>query len=141
MKKFFNEFKAFIMRGNVLDMAVGVVVGSAFTKIVNSLVTDLFTPVISLLTKGIDISSLNLPLGSGEGAAVLAYGNFLQSVLEFLLVALFIFCVVKVSNKVNAKRTAAKKAAEAAKPAPAPAPSKEEVLLAEIRDLLKARQK
>ena len=108
MKKFLDEFKAFAFKGNVVDMAVGVMIGSAFTGIVTSVVNDLFTPILSLVTKGVDFSSLGIKLGEGEEAAVFAYGNFIQTVINFFLVALCIFALVKFINKLKAK------------PAPAP---------------------
>lgn len=115
MKNFFEEFKKFISRGNVMDMAVGVIIGSAFTAIVNSLVQDIFNPILGLLTGGIDFSNLVIVLGSGEEPAKLAYGSFIMAVINFLLVALVVFCLVKVMN--TAKDKLAKKEEEApAKP-------------------------
>ena len=112
--KIWKEFKEFAFKGNVIDMAVGVMIGSAFTSIVNSVVNDLFTPIISLLTSGVDFSSMGLALTEGEDAAVLAYGNFIQTVINFFLVAICIFFFVKFVNKLRAKKPA--------EPAPAPAP-------------------
>ena len=132
MKKFLEEFKAFAVRGNVLDMAVGVVIGSAFTSIVNSLVADIITPLLSLLTRGINLAGLSITLGQGEDAAKLAYGNFLQSILSFIIIAFAVFCMIKFLNSLHRK----KEEAPAAPPAP-PEPSAEEKLLTEIRDLLK----
>lgn len=103
MKKFFEEFKTFISRGNVMDMAVGVVVGGAFTKIVNSLVDDVIMPLISLLTGGVDFSSLCIVLGQGEEPATLNYGNFISAIINFLLIALVVFCVIKAINKLHKK--------------------------------------
>ncbi|MGN0297891.1 MAG: large conductance mechanosensitive channel protein MscL [Lachnospiraceae bacterium] len=103
MKAFFEEFKKFIARGNVMDMAVGVIIGSAFTAIVTSLVNDVFMPVISLITGGIDFSSWVLVLGTGENAATLNYGNFIAAIINFLLVALVIFAIVKTMNNVTSK--------------------------------------
>ena len=108
--KIWNEFKEFAFKGNVVDMAVGVMIGSAFTGIVTSVVNDLFTPVISLVTRGINFASLGLKLGEGEDAAVFAYGNFIQTVVNFFLVAICIFAFVKFINKLKKK--------------PAPAPEK-----------------
>lgn len=131
-----QEFKAFIMRGNVLDLAVGIVIGAAFTGIVNSLVADLIMPPIGMLMNGIDFKDSFLSLSGGDyatlkaakdaGAVTLNYGQFLNQVINFLIVSFAIFVVVKQVNRF--------KKAEAAAPA---APSAQEVLLAEIRDLLK----
>ena len=103
MKKFFEEFKTFISRGNVMDMAVGVVVGGAFTKIVNSLVDDVIMPLISLLTGGVDFSSLCIVLGQGEEPATLNYGNFISAIINFLLIAFVVFSVIKAINKLHKK--------------------------------------
>lgn len=99
-KGFFGEFKKFIMRGNVMDMAVGVIVGGAFTAIVTSLNQDILTPILGLFG-GIDFSYLTLKMGSGENAPVLAYGNFIMAVINFLITALVIFCIVKCINTLN----------------------------------------
>ena len=99
VKAFVNEFKEFISRGNVMDMAVGVVVGSAFTSIVNSLVNDIIMPIVGLLTGGIDFSSLKV----GFDGAQIAYGNFLNAIINFLIVAFAIFCVVKAMNPFREK--------------------------------------
>ncbi len=128
MKKFFREFKEFAMKGNVMDMAIGVVVGGAFSKIVSSLVSDMIMPAISLLTGKISLSDLSVTLETGGEPIVLAYGMFLQTVLDFLIIAFSIFLVIKLINKFHRKKEEA--------PAPPPAPSKEEVLLTEIRDLM-----
>ena len=104
MKKFVEEFKKFISRGNVMDMAVGVIIGSAFTAIVTSLVDDLLMPVLSLITGGMDFSSLCIVLGEGENAATLNYGSFIAAVINFLLIALVIFCMVKAINKALGKK-------------------------------------
>ena len=101
-KGFIDEFKKFIMRGNVMDMAVGVIVGGAFTAIVNSLNQDILTPILGIFG-GIDFSNLSVVLGSGENAPVLAYGNFITAVINFLITALVIFCIVKTLNAANAK--------------------------------------
>ncbi len=103
-KGFFEEFKKFITRGNVMDMAVGVIVGGAFTSIVTSLNQDILTPVLGIFG-GLDFSNLYLVLGSGEGAPVLAYGSFLTAVINFLITALVIFCLVRAINKLNDKLT------------------------------------
>ena len=115
--KIWKEFKEFAFKGNVIDMAVGVMIGSAFTAIVNSLVKDVFTPLISLLTKGIDFQTLSITLaGEGETALLLTYGAFIQAVINFFLVAICIFIFVKFINKLRAKK--------AEEPAPAPAPAR-----------------
>ncbi|MBR2672297.1 MAG: large-conductance mechanosensitive channel protein MscL [Oscillospiraceae bacterium] len=128
---FFAEFKKFIMRGNVMDMAVGIVIGGAFTAIVNSLVNDIVMPVLGVIIGGVDFSSLGVALGSEEN--ILAYGNFIQAIINFLAIALVVFCVVKAINKAREK---AEKKKEEAPPAP-PAKPDDVVLLEEIRDLLK----
>lgn len=134
-----GEFRTFIARGNVMDMAVGIIIGAAFTAIVNSLVGDLINPVISLLTGGIDFSGLGVRLAEGDDAAVFAYGNFIMAVINFLIIAWAVFLLVKGVNRVKDMATMAEAAPE---PEPEPAahagPSQEE-LLAEIRDLLRAR--
>ena len=111
--KFWKEFKEFAFKGNVIDLAVGVMIGSAFTSIVNSVVNDLFTPLFSLLTSGINFSSLGLKLGEGENAAVLAYGNFIQAVINFFLVAFCIFWFVKGINTLRNTHIPAKPEAPA----------------------------
>ena len=121
-----KEFKAFAMRGNVMDLAIGVIIGGAFGAIVNSLVGDVIMPIIGILTGGVDFSGLHYTVGD----AIIAYGKFIQAVFSFIIVAFAIFMVIKGLN-------AMKKKEEAAPEAPA-APTKEEALLAEIRDLLKA---
>ena len=115
MKGFIEEFKKFIMRGNVLDMAVGVIVGGAFTAIVTSLNKDILTPLLAILG-GTDFSHLVLKLGSSETAPVLMYGNFITAVINFLVTAFAIFCLVKLINTVGEKFT--KKEEPAAPPAP-----------------------
>ena len=99
---FINEFKKFILRGNVMDMAVGVIVGGAFTSIVTSLNQDILTPILGIFG-GTDFSNLFVKLGSGEDAPVLAYGNFITAVINFLLMAFIIFCFVKLMNTLSAK--------------------------------------
>ena len=101
MKKFFEEFKKFISRGNVMDMAVGVIIGGAFTAIVNSLVNDIFMPLLSLITGGFDIAAVSF--GVGDNAATLNYGAFLSAVINFLLIALVIFCIIKAMNTAKDK--------------------------------------
>ncbi len=133
MKKFLEEFKAFAMRGNVLDMAVGVVIGGAFGKITTSLVNDIIMPLISMLTGGIDFSSWKWVLKAAQGDAEVAvnFGNFIAVVLDFIIIAFAVFCMVKAINKLHKKKEEA--------PAAPPEPSAEEKLLAEIRDLLKEK--
>lgn len=137
MSKFLTEFKEFAMRGNVLDMAVGVIIGAAFGKIVSSLVDDIIMPPIGWLIGGVNFTDLKYELPSVDlgvetlAPATIAYGNFLQTLLDFIIVAFCIFLLIKVINKV------AKKKKEPEAPAPAPEPSAEEKLLTEIRDLLK----
>ena len=128
-----KEFKEFAMRGNVVDMAVGIVIGAAFGKIVSSFVNDVLMPPIGMLLGGVDFSELMITLKDAVGetpAVVLKYGVFVNTVLDFLIIAFAIFMVIKGMN-------ALKKKEEAAPPAP-PKPSKEEVLLTEIRDALKS---
>ena len=101
MKKFISEFKEFISRGNVMDLAVGMIIGSAFTSIVNSLVTDVIMPLISVLTGGISFDNWKVVLGSGDAAPVLNLGTFLAQVLNFIIIAFVIFTVVKALNKLH----------------------------------------
>ena len=102
-KGFIAEFKEFISRGNVMDMAVGVIIGGAFQAIINSLVNDMVMPLISVLTGGLDFTAWKIVMGSGENAPVLAYGNFITAVINFLLMALVIFTFIKVMNNLAAK--------------------------------------
>ena len=142
MKKFIEEFKAFAMRGNVIDMAVGVVIGGAFGKITTSLVNDIIMPLISMLTGGVDFSAwkwvMKEAVLDGAGAVVtpevaVNFGNLIAVVLDFLIIAFVIFCMIKILNRLHKKK---EEEAPNQEPAP-PAPSAEEVLLTEIRDLLK----
>jgi len=123
-----KEFKEFAMRGNVVDMAVGIVIGGAFGKIVSSLVADVIMPPIGMIMGGVDFSSLAISLGEGADAASINYGVFINTVLDFVIVAFAIFMVIKGMNSMKKK--------EEEKPAEPPKPSAEEVLLTEIRDLL-----
>ena len=141
---FLKEFKAFALKGNVVDMAVGVIIGGAFGKIVSSLVNDIIMPPIGLLVGGVDFTDLKLTIKDqvldAAGAVVTPavtwnYGAFIQQVVDFTILALCVFVMVKVMNKLMKKEEA-----KPAAPAPAPAPSKEEVLLTEIRDLLKEKK-
>ncbi len=137
MKKFFGEFKEFAVKGNVFDMAIGVVIGAAFGKIVSSLVADVIMPPLGLLLGGMDFSKMNITLAKAVGetpAVTLNYGLFIQAILDFLIIAMCLFFVVKAIN-------ALRKKPEPKCPPPPPAPSKEEVLLTEIRDLLKEQSK
>ena len=127
-KGFIGEFKEFIARGNVMDMAVGVIIGGAFSAITTSLINDIIMPLLGILTGSISFAELSVTIGG----AVVTYGNFVQAILNFLVMAFVVFCLVK-DIKTNKK-----KAEEApAAPEPEPEPSNEEKLLAEIRDLLK----
>lgn len=133
MKKLFKEFGAFVARGNVLDMAVGIIIGGAFTAIITSLVENIFTPLIGMILGGVDFAGINVTVGS----AVLEIGKFLNAIITFILTAFVLFLVVKSINKAR-ERAEKKKAEEAAAEPEAPAePSAEEKLLTEIRDLLK----
>lgn len=127
---FFAEFKQFIARGNVMDMAVGVIIGGAFKAIADSLVADIINPVLGIFAGGnSDLSNLAISL---PGGGDLMLGNFINAILNFLIMALVLFCIIKAINRFHRK----KEAAEAAPPAP-PEPTREELLLTEIRDLLK----
>ena len=129
--KLVDEFKAFIMRGNVVDMAVGVIIGGAFGKIVTSLVNDIFMPIIGMILGNVDFTSLEIKLGEPvEGAeqAAIKYGMFIQEIVNFLIISLCIFMFIKLIAKIQKKKDET--------PAPAPEPTKEEVLLTEIRDAL-----
>jgi large conductance mechanosensitive channel len=128
-----QEFKSFAMKGNVVDMAVGIIIGAAFGKIVSSLVNDVLMPPIGLLLGGVDFSNLGVTLraaAEGTPAVVLKYGVFINSIVDFLIVAFAIFLLVRGVNALRKKEEAA--------PAAPPAPSKQELLLGEIRDLLKS---
>lgn len=129
MKKFLQEFKAFAMRGNVMDLAVGVIVGGAFSAITTSLINDIIMPFIGIFVSQASFADLTLQVGG----AVIAYGNFIQAVINFLIMALVVFCMVKAVNRLSRKKEEA--------PPPPPAPSAEEKLLTEIRDLLREQQK
>ena len=145
---FLQEFKAFAMKGNVVDMAVGVIIGGAFGKIVSSVVADVIMPPIGLLVGGVNFTDLKLVMKdavaevkdeagnvitAAQDAVTLNYGNFLQVTFDFLIIAFSIFLMIKLITRLTEK----KKAEEVATPAPPPATSKEELLLTEIRDLLK----
>ena len=137
-----DEFRAFIMRGNVVDLAVGIIIGVAFTAVVNSLVKDIFTPIIGLIVGGIDFTNIFVTLkGSSEptladaqkaGAVTLNFGIFLNAVIQFLIVSCAVFWMIKVLTRLHVRQDAS--------PAPPPPPPKSEVLLEEIRDLLAGRR-
>lgn len=120
-----NEFKKFAFKGNVVDLAVGVVIGAAFGKIVSSLVKDIITPLLGMVLGGVDFTSLHF----GYGKSAVMYGNFIQTIFDFLIIAASIFMFVKVFNKLTSKKEEEEEEI--------PEPTKEEVLLSEIRDLLK----
>ncbi|EMY4797362.1 TPA: large-conductance mechanosensitive channel protein MscL [Bacillus pacificus] len=121
-----NEFKKFAFKGNVVDLAVGVVIGAAFGKIVSSLVKDIITPLLGMVLGGVDFTDLKITFGKSS----IMYGNFIQTIFDFLIIAAAIFMFVKVFNKLTSKR-------EEEKEEEIPEPTKEEELLGEIRDLLK----
>ena len=145
MKKILKEFKDFIARGNVVDMAIGVIIAGAFGKITTSLVNDVFMPFIGWIFGSRDMTALNLVVREAvmdgetvvQEAITIGFGTFVATIIDFILVALVVFAIVKAMNKAKEVAEAKKKKEEeAASPAP-PAPSKEEILLTEIRDLLK----
>ena len=125
MKKFMEEFKQFIARGNVMDMAVGVIIGGAFSAITTSLINDIIMPILGIFTGAISFADMAVEVNG----AIIGYGNFIQAVLNFLVMAFVVFCLVKAINSFHRKKEEA--------PPPPPAPSAEEKLLTEIRDLLK----
>ena len=130
---FIKEFKEFAMKGNVMDMAVGVIIGAAFGKIVSSLVDDVLMPLVGMITGNVDFTGLAFQIDEGEEAAVMKYGNFIQNTVDFIIVAFCIFLMLKGINKLNRKKE---------EPAPEPEAPKgptQEELLAEIRDLLKQK--
>lgn len=133
-KGFFAEFKEFIARGNVMDMAVGVIIGGAFGKISASLVNDIIMPLISMLTGGIDFSAWKWVLKAAVGETpevAVNFGVFLATILDFIIIAFAVFCMIRAINSLHRKKE------EPAEEEPAPEPSAEELLLTEIRDLLK----
>ena len=141
---FISEFKTFIARGNVLDMAVGVIIGGAFGKISTSLVNDIIMPAVSMLTGGVDFTEWKIILkdaymnaaGEEVAAVTINYGTFLATILDFLIIAFCVFCLIKFINGLHRKKKEEAPAEPPAPPAP-PEPSAEEKLLMEIRDLLK----
>lgn len=141
MSNFISDFKAFVMRGNVVDMAVGIIIGGAFGKIVSALVNDIIMPVVGLFMGGLNFTDLKYVIRPAEldakGAvvkpeSVLAYGDFIQTTVDFLIIAFAIFLMIKAIAKLQKPKVEA--------PAAPPAPSNEEVLLTQIRDLLKDQQ-
>lgn len=141
MGKFINEFKAFAVKGNAVDMAVGVIIGGAFGKIVSSIVNDLIMPPIGWLIGGVNFSDLKITLpaekiadGIEMQAATINYGSFIQNLIDFVIIAFCVFLLVKGINKLANKKQ------EEPAPTPAPEPSAEEKLLAEIRDLMKEKK-
>lgn len=143
---FLKDFKAFAMKGNVIDLAVGVIIGGAFQKIVTSLVNDIVMPLIGTLMGGVDFKTAKYVLKeavmeNGEiikPEVVMMYGNFIQQIIDFLIIALSVFVAIRVITKLTERRKKEEVAAPA--PAPAPQPSNEEKLLTEIRDLLKEKK-
>ena len=132
---FMKEFREFAMRGNVVDLAIGVIIGAAFGRVVSSLVADIIMPPLGLLLGGVDFKQFHFVLRPVEGAipaVIMNYGTFIQSIFDFVIVALAIFSVVKLMNKIRREK--------ADEPAVAPAPTTEEMLLTESRDLLKTQQ-
>lgn len=146
---FFKEFKEFAMRGNVIDLAVGVIIGGAFGKIVNSIVADIVMPPIGFLIGDVKFTELKYPIREAEKtwdagkqawvvtkeAVTINYGNFIQTIFEFIIIAMSIFVAIKVINRMAHLR----KKAEDEAPKPDPVPTKEEILLTEIRDILKSK--
>ena len=128
MKRFLEEFKTFAMRGNVMDLAVGVIVGGAFSAITTSLINDIIMPVVGIFVSEASFADLSVTIGGAQ----ITYGNFIQAVVNVLIMAFVVFCMVKAVNRVARKK-------EAAPPPPPPEPSNEEKLLTEIRDLLKEK--
>lgn len=136
--KFIDEFKAFALKGNVMDMAVGVIIGGAFGKIVTSVVNNVIMPPIGVIIGGVDFTDLKCVIKEAEGeaeAVTINYGQFIQDVVDFLIIAFCIFLMVKFVARLTRK-----KEEKPAAPAPAPQPSAEEKLLTEIRDLLKEKK-
>lgn len=135
-----KEFKKFIMRGNVIDLAVGVIIGGAFGKIVTSLVNDMIMPLLGLILGRVNLSELKYvitPATEETAEVAFKYGAFIQSIIDFLIIALCIFIIVKIFNAIKSKFDELEKPEAPVTPAPPPEPPKNEVLLGEIRDLLK----
>lgn len=130
--KIISDFKAFAMRGNAIDMAVGIIIGAAFGKIISSLVGDVLMPPLGVLLGGVDFTTFAWTIKEATDSApavVISYGKFIQTVIDFLIIAWSIFMLITMLSKMQRKKEAT--------PAPAPVPTKEEILLAEIRDILK----
>lgn len=149
MKKFAKEFKEFIMRGNVLDMAIGVIIATAFGKITTALVTNVITPFIAYIFNSPNTDALNITLRAAEldeagevvnEAIVLGFGTFIGAIIDFIIIALIVFAIVKAFNKAHELAEARKKKEEAPAEEAEPEPTEEQKLLAEIRDLLKERK-
>lgn len=133
--KLISDFKAFAMKGNAIDMAVGIIIGAAFGKIVSSLVGDVLMPPIGVLLGGVDFSSLSATIKAAtesQPAVVIGYGKFIQTIIDFIIIAFSIFMLIRFLSKMQKKKETA--------PAPLPVPTKEELLLTEIRDLLKDKK-
>ena len=130
MKKFLSELREFAIRGNVVDLAVGVIIGTAFGKIVSSLVADILTPILGLLTKGVRFSEIVIPL---SGTTVLPIGNFIQACFDFVIISIAVFLLIKLMNRLHRKESKEQKQSDS------PTISKEAQLLTEIRDLLKQK--
>ncbi len=135
LKRFFDEYREFIQRGNVIDLAVGIIMGTAFGKITTSLVQDIIMPPIGFVLGGVEFTALSISLQpvDGKAAVTIDYGKFIQAVVDFLIIAFAVFLIIKAANAFKHKQEPA--------PATPPAPSAEEVLLTEIRDLLKSQSK
>ncbi|MDD7472817.1 MAG: large-conductance mechanosensitive channel protein MscL [Bdellovibrionota bacterium] len=136
-----KEFREFALKGNVVDMAVGIIIGAAFGKIVTSLVNDVITPPLGIIVGGVDFKDLKFVLKAAKGnapAVTLNYGNFIQCTIDFIIVAIAIFAVIKAMNALRTLAIKEKKAADEITP---PEPTKEEALLTEIRDILKEKNK
>jgi len=134
LNKFAKEFKEFAVKGNAVDLAVGVIIGAALGKIVSSIVNDLIMPIVGMFLGGVDFSSWKIELPRffhQPNPIYLTLGNFINTVIEFLIIAFVVFCIIKAINKLKKKKETA---------APIPAPSKEELLLTEIRDILSQKQ-
>lgn len=138
-KKFFDEYREFIQRGNVIDLAIGVIMGSAFGKITSSLVQDIIMPPIGFILGGIEFSELSISMQplDGKAAVTIDYGKFIQTVVDFLIIGFVVFLIVKAVNAFKRKQ----QQDIAAMPAAPPKPSTQEQLLMEIRDLLKSQAK
>lgn len=147
MKKFIEEFKTFVNKGNVLDLAVGVIIGGAFSTITTSLTNDVIMPIVSIFLGGVDFSTMGIqlpsifPVAADAEPNMLNYGNFISAVINFLILAVVVFLIVKMVNRAmsTAKHQTKEEPAPVEEPAP-PEPSAEEKLLAEIRDLLKEKK-